>query len=40
MTYDFPKDDKCDTSSLEFRKEKAIGLEARVLQQILSVQVF
>lgn len=40
ITCNFPENDKYDTSSLEIRKEKAMGLEARVLQQIYSVQVF
>lgn len=40
MTYNCPKGDKCDTSSSEFRNEKTIGLKARALEQILSVQAF
>lgn len=39
MTFNSSRD-KCDAPSLEFRKEKAMGLEARILQQILSVQIF
>jgi len=40
MTYSCPTVDECNTSSSELRNEKTIGLEAKALQQILSVQAF